>query len=83
MGDSIGKWDGNDTLVVDTTLLNDQTWLNGQGLPHSDQLHVIERMSRPDLGHLDIEITMDDPKAVHRAAYLQANLPAPADLGNR
>ncbi len=63
MGDSIGKWEGDDTLVVDTTLLNDQTWLNGQGLPHSDQLHVIERMTRPDLGHLDIEITMDDPKA--------------------
>lgn len=63
MGDSIGKWEGDDTLVVDTTLLNDQTWLNGQGLPHSDQLHVTERMTRPDLGHLDIEITMDDPKA--------------------
>jgi hypothetical protein len=62
MGDSIGKWDG-DTLVVDTTLLNDQTWLNGQGLPHSDKLHVIERMSRLDLGHLDIEITMEDPGA--------------------
>jgi hypothetical protein len=62
MGDSIGKWDG-DTLVVDTTLLNDQTWLNGQGLVHSDQLHVTERMSRPDLGHLDIEITMEDPGA--------------------
>ena len=62
MGDSIGKWDG-DTLVVDTTLLNDQTWLNGQGLPHTDKLHVVERMSRPDLGHLDIEITMEDPGA--------------------
>ena len=62
MGDSIGKWDG-DTLVVDTVDLNDKTWLNGQGLPHSDELHVIERFKRPDLGHLEIEITMDDPKA--------------------
>lgn len=62
MGDSIGKWDG-DTLVVDTIHLNDKTWLNGQGLPHSDQLHVIERFRRPDLGHLEIEIMMEDPKA--------------------
>jgi len=62
MGDSIGKWDG-DTLVVDTVDLNDKTWLNGQGLPHSEDLHVIERFKRPDLGHLEIEITMDDPKA--------------------
>ena len=62
MGDSIAKWDG-DTLVVDTIGFNDKTWLNGQGLPHSDQLHVIERYRRPDLGHLEIEITMEDPKA--------------------
>jgi len=62
MGDSIGKWDG-DTLVVDTKYLNDKTWLNGQGLPHSEDLHVVERIKRPDLGHLELEITMEDPKA--------------------
>jgi hypothetical protein len=62
MGDSIGKWDG-DTLVVDTTTFNDKTWLNGQGVPHSDALHVVERYSRPDLGHLQVDITLDDPKA--------------------
>ena len=62
MGDSIAKWDG-DTLVVDTIGLNDKTWLNGQGVPHSDQLHVIERYRRPDLGHLQVEITLDDAKA--------------------
>jgi hypothetical protein len=62
MGDSVGKWDG-DTLVVDSVGFNDKTWLNGQGLPHSDALHVIERMSRPDLGHLQFDITMEDPKA--------------------
>jgi len=62
MGDSIGKWDG-DTLVVDTTSFNDKTWLNGQGLPHSDELRVVERYSRPDLGHLEVDITLDDPKA--------------------
>lgn len=62
MGDSIGSWDG-DTLVVDTIGFNDKTWLNGQGVPHSDALHVIERMRRPDLGHLDTEITIEDSKA--------------------
>jgi hypothetical protein len=62
MGDSVGKWDG-DTLVVDTIGFNDKTWLNGQGTPHSDALHVIERISRPDLGHLQFDITLEDPKA--------------------
>ena len=63
MGDSVAKWDG-DTLIVDTIGFNDKTWLNGQGLPHSDQLHVIERYQRPDLGHLSVDITLDDPKAL-------------------
>jgi len=53
MGDSIATWDG-DTLVVDTIGLNDKTWLNSQGVPHSDQLHVTERYRRPDLGHLQV-----------------------------
>ncbi len=62
MGDSIAHWEA-DALVVDTVGFNDETWLNGQGLPHSDLLHVIERYRRPDLGHLEVEITLDDPKA--------------------
>jgi hypothetical protein len=62
MGDSIGKWDG-DTLVADTVGFNDKTWLTGQGVPHTDQLHVVERFSRPDLGHLQIDITLEDPGA--------------------
>jgi len=62
MGDSIARWEG-ETLVVDTTSFNDLTWLNGQGVPHSDKLHVIEKYSRPDLGHLEVEITMEDTKA--------------------
>src|SRR6476661_2389960 len=62
MGDSIAKWEG-DTLVVDSIGFNDKTWLNGQGVPHSEELHVIERYRRPDLGHLQVDITMEDPKA--------------------
>ncbi len=62
MGDSIAKWEG-DTLVVDTTNFNDKTWLTGGGAPHTDKLHVIERFTRPDLGHLNIDITLEDPGA--------------------
>jgi hypothetical protein len=42
MGESIGRWEG-DSLVIDTTGLNDRTWLDTAGHPHSDQLHVVER----------------------------------------
>ncbi len=62
MGDSIGWYEG-DTLVVDTIGLNDKTWIDRGGLPHSDQLHVIERIRRPDHASLEIKITIEDPKA--------------------
>jgi hypothetical protein len=61
-GQSIGKWDG-DALVVDTVGFNDKTWLDATGKPHSDAMHLTERYKRPDLGHLNVEITIDDPKA--------------------
>jgi hypothetical protein len=61
-GDSIAKWEG-DTLVVDTVSVNDKTWLDSTGKPHSDELHVIERYSRPDLGHLNLDLTLEDSKA--------------------
>jgi len=65
MGDSIGKWEG-DTLVVDTVGFNDKTWLDQIGTPHSDALHLVERIHRvaPDL--LQIDFTFDDPKAFTR-----------------
>lgn len=63
MGESIAHWEG-DTLVVDTVNFNDRTWLSsGSAAPHTDQLHVIERYRRPDLGHIEIDITLDDPGA--------------------
>jgi len=61
-GQSIGKWEG-DTLVVDTIGFNDKTWLDATGKPHSDAMHLVERYSRPDLGHLKVELNIDDPKA--------------------
>jgi hypothetical protein len=61
-GDSVGHWEG-DTLVADTVNLNDKTWLDRMGHPHSDQLHVVERFRRVDSGHLTIDFTFEDPKA--------------------
>jgi len=62
LGDQVGTWDG-DTLVIDAIGFRDRGWLNFAGQPHSDQLHVVERLRRPDLGHLEIEVTLEDPKA--------------------
>jgi hypothetical protein len=63
MGESIAHWEG-DTLVVDTVNFNDRTWLSsGSAAPHTDQLHVIERYRRPDLGHIEVDITLEDPGA--------------------
>jgi hypothetical protein len=62
LGYSIGKWEG-DTFVVDTRGFNDRTWLDDGGHPHSDAYHAIERFHRRDFGHMDLEITIDDPKA--------------------
>jgi len=62
MGDSIGTWEG-DTLVVDTVGFNDKTWLDGEGHPHSDELHLVERIRRVSHDALTIDFTIDDQKA--------------------
>ena len=61
LGHYIGKWDG-DTLVVDTIGLNDKTWLDYPGHPHTEALHVIERYRRSTPDTLLLDITIDDPK---------------------
>ena len=61
-GYSTGKWDG-DTLVVDTRGFNGKMWIDQSGTPTTEALHLIERYRRRDFGHMDIEITIDDPKA--------------------
>jgi hypothetical protein len=62
MGDSIGKWEG-DTLVVDTIGFNDKTWIDRAGHPHSEALHVVERIRRSAQDTLETDVTIDDPKA--------------------
>ena len=62
MGHAIGKFEG-DALVIDTVGFNDKTWLDPMGLPHSDAMHVTERIRRVDHNTLVDEYTIDDPKA--------------------
>jgi hypothetical protein len=59
---SRGAWDGN-TLVVDTTGSLNDAWLDFRGHPATDALHLVERYQRRDFGHLEIQFTIDDPKA--------------------
>jgi len=61
-GDSVGHWEG-DTLVIDTVGFNDKSRLDTIGHPHSDQLHVVERLTRTDAKHIAYEVTVSDPKA--------------------
>lgn len=73
MGYSIGRWDG-DTLVVTTAGYNDRTSLDLGGHPHSDSLRLTERLHRRDFGHMDLEVTVEDPKAYKRAWTLPIGL---------
>jgi hypothetical protein len=61
-GYSVGRWYG-DTMVVETVGLNEKTWLDDRGHPHSDALRIVEHFRRPDFGHMQVEVTIDDPKA--------------------
>jgi hypothetical protein len=60
LGYSTGHWDG-DTLVVETEGFNDRTWLDMIGHSHSEALHLTERYHRRDYGHMDVEMTFNDP----------------------
>jgi len=60
-GYSVGHWEDDNTLVVDTTGLDDATWVNAAGYPHSIEAHVQERFTRMDHNDLKVTLTMDDP----------------------
>ena len=65
MGQSVGRWEG-DTLVVDVTGFNDQTWFDRAGNFHSDALHVVERYTRTSPDVITYEATIEDPKMFTR-----------------
>ena len=62
LGHSIGRWEG-DTFVIDTIGFNDATWLDRLGHPHSDALHVVERIRRVKGDTLEYDVTIEDPKS--------------------
>jgi len=66
MGYSTGRWQG-DTLVVESAGFNDQSWLDVSGHPRSESMRLTERYHRRDFGHMDIEVTVNDPKYYTRA----------------
>jgi hypothetical protein len=65
MGYSSGAWQG-DTLAVETTGFTDRSWLDAMGHPRSEAARVVERMRRRDVGHMDVDVTIDDPKMYTR-----------------
>jgi len=66
MGYSVGHWEG-DTLVVESNGFNGKAWMSFEGYPVSDALHLTERMRRRDFGHMDVQLTIDDPKYYTKA----------------
>jgi len=65
LGYSVGRWEG-DWLVVNVAGFADQGWLDAFGHPHSDAMRVTERFHRRDFGHMDGEVTIDDPRTYSR-----------------
>ena len=61
LGYSIGKWDRN-VFVVETAGFNDRSWLDDTGHPHSEAMKTTERFTRIDFGHMDMQVTIDDPQ---------------------
>jgi hypothetical protein len=64
LGHSIGRWQNDATFVVDTVAIDERTWLDRAGYQHSDELRVTEVFRRIDRRNLEIDITMEDPKAL-------------------
>jgi hypothetical protein len=78
-GDSRAHWEG-DTLVVDTIGFNDISWIDGQGNPHTKDMHLIEKFRRPDFGNLMVDVEINDPATftkpwiMHRVTSLETGM---------
>jgi len=73
-GYSVGHWDGDYTFVIDTTGLDDRTWLDEVGHPHSVDAHIEERYTRLDQYNIQLTVTIDDPKFYTKPfEFLKAN----------
>jgi len=73
-GYSVGHWENDNTLVIDTTGVDDRTWLDEAGHPHSAMAHIQERYTRADQYNLQLTVTVDDPKFYTKPwAWMRAN----------
>ena len=74
-GYSVGHWENDTTLVVDTTGLDERAWLDEAGHPHSSMAHITERYTRVDQYNIQLTVTVDDPKYYTKSwTYMRANL---------
>ena len=78
LGYSTGRWEG-DAFIVETRGFNDRTPLDAVGHPRSEAMHVTERFRRKDYGHLDIEMTFDDPQLYTRSITVHTPFELVAD----
>ena len=65
MGYSVGTWNG-DTLVVESNGFSERSWLDGMGHPRSEATRITESMRRRDFGHMEVDVTINDPKSYTR-----------------
>ena len=81
LGYSVGHWEG-DTLMVESAGFNDRTWFDRAGHPHSENLRVTERFQRVDFGHMQYQITFDDPETLTKplSLSLAVNYRADTDM---
>jgi hypothetical protein len=77
-GYSVGRWEG-DTLVVESNGFNDKTWLHPEGLGHTERLRITERYRRLDFGHMQVDVTYDDPGTFESPLRAVVNLEYAAD----
>jgi len=74
-GYSVGHWENDNTLVVDTTGLDERTWLDEEGHPHTAMAHIQERYTRTDQYDIQFTVTVDDPKFYTKPwTFMRANL---------
>jgi hypothetical protein len=77
-GYSVGKYEG-DTLVVETIGLRDEGWLDVQGAPFTSSAKITEKFCRPSYGRIEIDVTIDDPKAYTKPWTVRVNWRLAAD----
>jgi hypothetical protein len=78
LGYSVGHWEG-DTLVVESTGFNDRTWLDRVGHPHSEKLRVTEKFRRVDFGHMQFQMTYEDPETLTKPLTISLGMNFAAD----